>query len=179
MPPVDDKTRRPYLAHILHVDFATFEVRDLLSARQATGLGESGSRVYFDTPSGLTAVDTKTGAITEFEFRIEMLAKRGDSWLVQTDGKLARFDAARGRIERRYPTAPAIPNNRRRGTQWDGGRFVVRQSGFFDTNGKPILALDYGAVSLITEELRICDLETGNEHVIRRRIQATGGSGSA
>lgn len=179
VPPEDGEPQRRYLVRLLHLDDDTLELRELCRHEQARGLGETETHAYADTTAGILAIGMADGAVTPLPFDFELVIRHGSDWLIQTEGQLARFDAARGEIVGRYPKAAAIDRSQRRGTRWDGGRFVVRGAGYFESaqSDQPIVALPYGEPAVVLEELRVCDLETGDESTLRRRIQARGGSG--
>ena len=123
--------------------------------------------------------DLKTGIISELSPEIFVIAKHGDDWLVEVNGVIARYDATKATIARRYPEFGRIEDRRASRAEWHGGRFAILEGDFFDAAGKPLSFLLMGTPSIVYQRLRILDLETAAESRIMVRRQATGGSGVA
>ncbi|MCR9243904.1 MAG: hypothetical protein NXI31_02655 [bacterium] len=168
---------RRYMVEILAVDYAAFSVRRLLRIEQASAIGRSADQLYLNTANGQRILDVATGTTRELAPKIEVLAKHGDDWLVETEGHLARYDALGAKVVRHYREIPAMPRRARRQTIWKGERFAVRRGGFFDAADQPIVALEFQKLAVIYQDLRVCDLATGVETSVRVRTQGMGGSG--
>ncbi len=167
-----------YFVKVLGVDYATFEVTELLTVGQAHAIGRSGERLYLDTSEGQRILDVDSGELQPQEPEIELLACSGDDWLVGVDGRAARFDAAQGEVLRHYPGIELDEKARGfRYVEWDGGRFAVASGQFFDERGEAVHVLDFGEWSIIHSELLLWDLEAGTQQRVLARTQARGGSG--
>lgn len=170
------RKRRPYEVKLLRVDYAKFEVEELLHIGQAQAFGASGDIAFLNTSEGQCLFDMKTGKRRVRKPEIRLLRQLDADWLVVVDGKLARFDAQANKIVRRYDDIAVDPNMRTR-VDWDGGRFAVSFGGFVDTDGNRVVALEFGVASIVYRELRIWNLQKGEERKLRVRVQARGGSG--
>ena len=169
---------RGYSVQLLRVDGERFTTSELLGDRQVQAIGRAGDRVYLRTSRGQRLLDLANNSITPLETPIKRLAFSGHEWLVELDDVVARFDAAATKVLRRYPALAAAPPKQAQGyTDWDGGRFAVRRGRFVDASGQPIVALEFGAPSIVYRELRVWDLQAGTESKVRVRMQARGGSG--
>lgn len=164
---------------LLAVDYDTFSIVEVLQASLLQAIGRSGARVYLTTDDGQWVLDTDSGERTALAPRIGVLAREGDDWLVAVDGRLARFDAARGEVVRRYREIAFDGDAPVRGRViWDGGRWAVRRGGYFDgPRGERVDALPFGEWHSVWHELCVWDLDDGVECRLRTRISACGGSG--
>jgi len=167
---------RGYAVKLLRVDYATFTVKELLHIKQAHAFGRCGSQTFLNTSEGQCLFDLKTGARTERTPPIRLLRQLDNDWLVVVDGQLARFDASKNEIVRRYDKI-AVGKRERAYVHWDGGRFAVTYGGFVDAAGKRVHSLDFGKPGIVYRELRIWNLQKGDERKLRVRMQARGGSG--
>lgn len=175
--PATAGTPGPYRVEILAVDYADFRVRKLFAAPQATALGGSGDRVYLQTPTGQVLLHQSRAAVEPLQPTLAVLARHKDDWLVVVDGHLARFDAAKGELVRRYPDIEVGRSERQLAVDWDGGRWAVGLGRFFDEGGELLPALAFQRWSLVQRELRVWDLDAGAGSQLRTRIPARGGSG--
>lgn len=169
-------SKRGYAVKLLGVDYATFTVKELLHIKQAHAFGRSGTTAFLNTSEGQCLFDMKTGVRTERTPPIRLLRQLENDWLVAVAGHLARFDAAKNEVVRRYDKI-AVGKRDRAHVQWDGGRFAVTYGGFVDAAGKRVHALGFGKPAIVYRELRIWNLQKGEERKLRVRIQARGGSG--
>jgi len=169
----------PYEVKLLKADLRSFEVTELLHTESAKAIGQAGDQIYLETSSGQSVLNLKTGIISELSPEIFVIAKHGDDWLVEVNGVIARYDATKATIARRYPEFGRIEDRRASRAEWHGGRFAILEGDFFDAAGKPLSFLLMGTPSIVYQRLRILDLETAAESRIMVRRQATGGSGVA
>ncbi len=167
-----------YIVKLLSVDYTTFEVTELLTARQVTPIGRSAGQVYLRTSEGQRVLDVERGVIRNLESPIRFLASSGDDWLVEVDRKVARFDAATGKVARQYRRITVIgdPDDWLE-VQWDGGPIAVVRGRFFDEKGERVDIIDFATWQIVYRKLSVWDLEAGNQLDLRVRTQAQGGSG--
>ncbi len=169
-----------YAVKLLKVDCVSFEITELLETAQAHALGRSGNKIYLQLLKGQSILDVDSGLFTELKPELQGIVKFGDDWLVEAEGKLARFDASNAKLMRRYEKikSPRIPDFSAR-VDWNGGPIAVKHGRYLDEAGDPVVMLDFGESAILYRELCIWDLEAGTERKVRTRIQAVGGSGIA
>tara|TARA_R110002096_G_scaffold9362_6_gene37087 strand:+ start:1948 stop:3294 length:1347 start_codon:yes stop_codon:yes gene_type:complete len=170
--------QRGYKVKLLRVDGRTFEIKELLHTRQAAAFARAANTIYLNTSDGQCMLDVATDAIAELQPAIRLLAQHGDDWLVASGGVLARFDAAKQAVVRRYEDLAVADDRQSRAlVHWHGGRFAVSFGRYLDDAGKVVHALDFGRPGIVYRELRIWNLQIGKERKLRVRMQAVGGSG--
>ncbi|MCB9878839.1 MAG: hypothetical protein H6835_14690 [Planctomycetes bacterium] len=160
----------------------TCTVEELLRGARLRVHGATGDKVLVEVfaahDTDQFVLDAIAGPPRELVRHLQVLATHGADWLVVVDGELARFDAAKEQVVRRYEGVAVEHDDAQRAeVDWDGGRFAVRRGGFVDAQRRPVEALPFAEPSIVYRALTIWDLDAGTHREVCVRTQAQGGSG--
>jgi hypothetical protein len=158
--------------HLVRLDAARLTTEHLLSARYLRKIGRGGDKTYVCGNDGMCFVRETEGGPQPVQPSPWVLAQHGASWLVASPGdKLALFDAANGRVVRRFTKLEPLPS--RGETRWDGGRFVVLLGYPCTEDRQPIKSSAQPKPAW--RELQVIDLDTEAASTVLVRTQTRGG----